>query len=39
LQRGIACTIHAMEEDLSKGDLVSAHVDRWIASNWLKASK
>jgi ABC-type transporter Mla subunit MlaD len=28
-----------MEEDLSNGDLVSAHIDRWIASQWLKASK
>jgi uncharacterized protein (DUF927 family) len=31
--------LNAMEEDLSKGDLVSAHVDRWIANKWLKASK
>jgi hypothetical protein len=28
-----------MEEDLSNEDLVSAHIDRWIASQWLKASK
>jgi hypothetical protein len=28
-----------MEEDLSNEDLVSAHIDRWIANQWLKASK
>jgi uncharacterized protein (DUF342 family) len=28
-----------MQEDLSKGDLDSAHIQRWIASQWLKASK
>jgi hypothetical protein len=26
-----------MEEDLSNEDLVSAHIDRWIANQWLKA--
>jgi hypothetical protein len=31
--------LNAMEEDLSNGDLVSAQVDRWVASQWLKASK
>jgi hypothetical protein len=31
--------LNAMEEDLSKGDLVSAEIDRWVASKWLKASK
>ena len=28
-----------MEEDLSNEDLVSAHIDRWIANQLLKASK
>jgi hypothetical protein len=28
-----------MEEDLSNEDLVSAHIDHWIANQWLKASK
>ena len=28
-----------MEEDLSNEDLVSAHIDRWVANQWLKASK
>jgi len=28
-----------MEEDLSRGDPDSAHIHRWIASQWLKASK
>jgi hypothetical protein len=28
-----------MEEDLSNEDLVSAHIDRWTANQWLKASK
>jgi paraquat-inducible protein B len=32
-------TLNRMEEDLSKEDLVSAHVDRWIANQWLKVSK
>lgn len=31
--------LNAMEEDISKGDLDSAHVHRWIANQWLKASK
>ena len=31
--------LNAMEEDLSRGDLESAHINRWIASQWLKASK
>jgi hypothetical protein len=28
-----------MQEDLSKEDLVSAHIDRWVANQWLKVSK
>ncbi|HZE79033.1 MAG TPA: hypothetical protein VE089_10845 [Nitrososphaeraceae archaeon] len=28
-----------MQEDLSNEDLVSAHIDRWVANQWLKASK
>ncbi|HEX2472085.1 MAG TPA: hypothetical protein VHJ59_04985 [Nitrososphaera sp.] len=31
--------LNAMEEDISSGDLDSAHVHRWIANQWLKASK
>ena len=31
--------LNRMEEDLSNEDLVSAHIDRWIANQWLKASK
>jgi uncharacterized phage infection (PIP) family protein YhgE len=31
--------LNAMEEDLSRGDLESAHINRWTASQWLKASK
>jgi hypothetical protein len=31
--------LNLMEEDLSIGDLDSAHIHRWIASQWLKASK
>jgi hypothetical protein len=31
--------LNAMEEYLSEGDLESAHVSRWIASQWLKVSK
>ena len=31
--------LNAMEEDISEGDLDSAHVHRWIANQWLKASK
>ena len=31
--------LNAMEEDLSRGDLDSAHVNRWIANQWLKVSK
>jgi ABC-type transporter Mla subunit MlaD len=31
--------LNSMEEDLSKGDLVAAHIDRWVAHQWLKASK
>jgi hypothetical protein len=31
--------LNRMEEDLSKEDLVSAHIDRWIANQWLKVSK
>jgi chromosome segregation ATPase len=32
-------SLNRMEEHLSNGDLVSAHVSRWVASQWLKASK
>jgi SPX domain protein involved in polyphosphate accumulation len=31
--------LNRMEEDLSNEDLESAHVDRWVANQWLKASK
>jgi hypothetical protein len=31
--------LNSMEEDLSKEDLVAAHIDRWVAHQWLKASK
>jgi hypothetical protein len=31
--------LNAMEEDLSRGDLDSAHYNRWVANQWLKASK
>jgi exonuclease VII large subunit len=31
--------LNRMQEDLSNEDLVSAHIDRWIANQWLKASK
>jgi hypothetical protein len=31
--------LNAIEEDLSNEDLVSAHINRWIANQWLKASK
>jgi hypothetical protein len=31
--------LNRMEEDLSNEDLVSAHIHRWIATQWLKASK
>jgi ABC-type transporter Mla subunit MlaD len=31
--------LNAMEEDISQGDLVSAHINRWTANMWLKASK
>jgi hypothetical protein len=30
--------LNRMEEDLSNEDLVSAHIHRWIANQWLKAS-
>lgn len=32
-------SLNRMEEHLSNDDLVSAHVSRWVASQWLKASK
>jgi ABC-type transporter Mla subunit MlaD len=28
-----------MQEDISQGDLESAYIERWIASQWLRASK
>jgi ABC-type transporter Mla subunit MlaD len=31
--------LNAMAEDISSGDLDSAHVHRWIANQWLKVSK
>ena len=31
--------LNKMQEDLSNEDLVSAHIDRWTANQWLKASK
>ena len=31
--------LNRMQEDLSNEDLVSAHIHRWIANQWLKASK
>ena len=31
--------LNRMEEDLSKEDLESAHIHRWIANQWLKASR
>jgi uncharacterized phage infection (PIP) family protein YhgE len=31
--------LNRMEKNLSKEDLESAYVDRWIANQWLKASK
>ena len=32
-------SLNRMEEHLSNNDLVSAQVSRWVASQWLKASK
>jgi len=29
--------LNRMQEDLSNEDLVSAHIDRWVANQWLKA--
>jgi hypothetical protein len=31
--------LNNMQEDLSNEDLVSAHIDRWVANQWLKVSK
>jgi hypothetical protein len=31
--------LNDMEADMSRGDLESAHVNRWIAKQWLKLSK
>ena len=31
--------LNKMQEDLSKEDLESAHIHRWIANQWLKASR
>ena len=31
--------LNRMQEDLSNEDLVSAHIHRWVANQWLKASK
>ena len=30
--------LNRMQEDLSNEDLVSAHIHRWLANQWLKAS-
>jgi len=32
-------SLNRMEEHLTNDDLVSAHVSRWVANQWLKASK
>ncbi len=34
-----ANALNRMEEDLSNEDLISAHINRWAANQWLKASK
>jgi hypothetical protein len=39
VKKGIKDALNSMEEDLSRGDLVAAHIDRWVAHQWLKASK
>lgn len=31
--------LNRMQEDLSNEDLESAYIDRWVANQWLKASK
>jgi len=31
--------LNRMQEDLSNEDLESAHIHRWVANQWLKASK
>ena len=31
--------LNKMQEDLSNEDLVSAHIDRWTANQWLKLSE
>ncbi len=31
--------LNRMQEDLSNEDLVSAHIHRWVANQWVKASK
>ncbi len=31
--------LNRMQEDLSREDLDSAHIEHWIANQWLKASK
>jgi hypothetical protein len=31
--------LNSMKEDLAKGDLVAAHINRWVANQWLKASE
>jgi ABC-type transporter Mla subunit MlaD len=31
--------LNRMQEDLSNEDLVSAQIHRWVANQWLKASK
>ena len=31
--------LNRLQEDLSNEDLISAHIDRWVANQWLKVSK
>jgi hypothetical protein len=38
-KRNAEQALDAMEQDLSEGDLESAHVNRWVANVWLRASK
>ena len=38
-RKGAEDALNRMQEDLSKEDLESAQIQRWIASQWLKASK
>jgi hypothetical protein len=31
--------LNRLQEDISNEDLISAHIDRWVANQWLKATK